>query len=224
MQDERKQQDSPLSTALGLAVGLPWFELAGQLWKIGRKLMRGLSSEGVYEVLDYECRLELRDTDGRHASVQKREKVRYLQDYITTFQDQAWGNGRIFVDYRCSPGIAVDQYQSGRNTYKLISLRELKNKGDVDEFNTEWKVTNGFRKSAGFWGTSINHSTRKVTVKVVFPRGRSPRRVSMLETNLQRTHVLGPETRQNLPDARTLIVWEKVNPLLYEDYILQWDW
>jgi hypothetical protein len=224
MEEQSKNQDSPLMKAIGIAVGLPWFELIGELWKVGRKVMRGLASEGIYEVLDYECRLELQDRDGQHAVVQKQERVRYLQDYITTYQDQAWGDGEIFLDYKCSPGIPVDEYQLGHNTYKLISLRESKNRGDIDDFNIEWKVRDGFLKSAGFWGTAINHRTRKVTVQVVFPKDRPPLSVSVFETNLQRTRVLGPEARQSLSDGRPMIVWEKVNPRLYEDYVLRWEW
>src|ERR1700690_2240089 len=165
MENNAQDIGTPLAGILSMVLGLPWFEIAGNLWKIGRKLMRGLSNEGVYEVLDYECILELKDVDGRNATIQKTEKVRYLQDYVTTYQDQAWGSGNIFLDYKCSPGVPVDEYQSGHNTYKLISLREVKNKGDVDEFNIEWKMKNGFLNSASFWGTAINQRTKKVTIK-----------------------------------------------------------
>jgi len=70
---------------LTFALDIPWFELLGRIWKIGRKIVRGLSHEGIYEVLDYECQLELKDRKGNLATIQKREKVRYLQDYITLF-------------------------------------------------------------------------------------------------------------------------------------------
>ncbi len=224
MENNNQEIETPLARTIGLLLGLPWFELAGTIWKIGRKLMRGLSNEGVYEVLDYQCTLELKDKDGRNATIQKTEKVHYLQDYITTYQDQAWGSGNIFLDYKCSPGVPVDEYQSGHNTYKLISLRESKNKGDIDEFHIQWNMRNGFMKSESFWGTAINHRTRKVTIKVVFPKDRSPRRVSIFESNLQRTTVLPSDCYQELPDGRPMIVWEKDNPRLYEDYILRWEW
>jgi len=32
-----------LKTLLG-GLSLPWFEIAGEAWKVGRKLMRGLAS------------------------------------------------------------------------------------------------------------------------------------------------------------------------------------
>jgi hypothetical protein len=224
MENNAQDIGTPLARILGMVLGLPWFEIAGTIWKIGRKLMRGLSNEGVYDVLDYECILELKDTEGRNATIHKTEKVRYLQDYITTYQDQAWGSGNIFLDYKCSPGIPVDEYQTGQNTYKLISLREVKNKGDIDKFNIEWKMKNGFLKSVSSWGTAINQRTKKVTIKVIFPKERPPQRISIFESNLQRTLVLGAEALQILPDGRSMVVWEKGNPRLYEDYILSWEW
>lgn len=68
---------------------LSWLEFIGDLWKIGKKVIRGLSNEGMYEVLDYETTLELLDPKGHKASFTKREKVRYLQDNIIAYQDQA---------------------------------------------------------------------------------------------------------------------------------------
>jgi hypothetical protein len=209
---------------LTIALDLPWFELLGRIWKIGRKIVRGLSREGIYEVLDYECQLELKGKDGRLANIKKREKIRYFQDYITSYQDQAWGDGGIFINYKCSPGLAVDEYRLGHNTYKLISLREFRNKGDMDEFNTEWSMQNGFLKSTGFWGTGINHRTKKVTVEVIFPKDRPPLQVSVTESNLQRTQLLGRDNQRSLPDGRQRIIWEKENPRLYENYVLKWEW
>jgi len=40
-------------------------------------------------VLDCESTLGLRDRDRERATFRKREKVRYLQDHITAYQDKA---------------------------------------------------------------------------------------------------------------------------------------
>ena len=208
----------------GMLLELPWLAMAGNFWKIIRKILRGFASEGIYEVLDYECTLELTDKSGKDAIIHKRERVKYLQDYITAYEDQAWGDGKIFVDYRCSPGIPVDEYRIGHKILKLISLREFRNKGDVDEYHIEWKMTNNIHKNTGSWGTSINHRTRRVTVKLMFPKTRPPLHISMTESNLQRTYDLKTNDQQTLPDGRAMIVWENTHPRLYEDYILKWEW
>src|SRR5687767_13879319 len=176
-------------------------EVVAQAWKLGRKMLRGLANEGVYEVLEYECELELKDKDGHNATIHKREKVRYLQDYITSYLDQAWGDKKVFLNYRCSPGEPVDEFRLGHKTCKLISLREYRNKGDVDEFHIEWSMQHGFLKPTGFWGTGIRYKTKKVTVKVIFPKDRPPMRASITESNLQRTRILENDSFKLLPNG-----------------------
>ncbi|MBV5343243.1 hypothetical protein JZU68_06400, partial [bacterium] len=111
-------------------------------------------------------------------------------------------------NYSCSLGIPVDEYRLGHKTYKLISLREFRNKGDTDEFIFKWGMREGFLAATGFWGTAINHRTKKVTIKVVFPKDRPPLRMSITESNMRRTRILGKEAQQILPDGRPMIVWE----------------
>jgi len=224
MNDNIPNNSSLQGGLLAVVLDLPWIAIIGNIWKTISKVFRGFASEGIYEVLDYECTMELKDKSGTNAIIHKREKVRFRQDYIIAYEDQAWGDGDILLDYHCSPGIPVDQYQLGHNTYKLISLREIKNKGDINEFNIEWRMRNGFLKPTGFWGTSVNHQTKKITVKVIFPKDRLPMQVSIFESNTQRTRPLGQETQQRLADGRVMVVWENTNPRLYEDYILRWEW
>ena len=83
---------------------------------------------------------------------------------------------------------------------------------------------NAFLKSTGFWGTAINHRTKKVTIEIIFPKDRPPRQLSITENNLQRTRTLGNNIQNILPDGRVKIVWEKENPRLYENYLLKWEW
>lgn len=207
-----------------MSLGLPWFEIAGELWKIGRKLMRGLSNEGMYEVLEYESTLELHDRRGKKATFTKRMKVRYLQDNIIAFQDFAWGDGDILLNYRTSRGKAVDRYKSGYKTYILLSLQEVKNRGDVDEFNISWDIREGFLKSDGYWATDIRHRMKQTKVNIIFPRSRPAQQLLLEETNRRRTRVLGREFQKRLADGRWQITWEMKNPKLYELYTIRWDW
>jgi hypothetical protein len=218
------KQRSLLARVLTILFGLPWVEIIAEAWKLGKKVMRGLSQEGIYEVLDYETTLELLDKGGIHSKLQKKKKVRYLQDHVSTFQDHAWGDGKILKNYQTSTGVLVDQYRSGYKTILLISLREEKNKGDVDSFNISWDIQRGFLKSDGFWDTDITQRTKQIRIHVIFPKDRPPRRVIMKETNRQRTHYLGDEYRKKLADGRVKVTWEKKNPRLYEHYLMKWRW
>lgn len=198
--------------------------LFGDLYQWIKKRIQESFKPGMYEVLDYQTTLEIRDPKGKRATLSKIEKVRFLQDNIISYQDQAWGDGKILQEYQCSPGIPVDKYRSGHNTLVLISLRGIRNKGDIDEFRIDWKMKNVFLKQIGFWETSINHKTNKLYVNVIFPYSRPPRKCSLLESNNQRNTEVRNEVITQLPDKRWQLTWKKSNPLLHERYILNWVW
>jgi hypothetical protein len=223
---ERKEQTTgSISDSIGsILLGLPWVDILTGAWKTGKKVFRGMVNEGMYEVLEYESTLEILDKKGEKARLSKREKVRYLQDNIIAYQDQAWGDGKILVNYRCKPGTPVDRYRSGYKTYILISLREVKNKGDLEEFHIEWEIHKGFLLKAGFWATEINHRTKKLQINVIFPEVRPPVSTSVIEKNTQRNISAGKEEKLQLPDGRWMISGERDKPRLYDHYLFNWEW
>jgi hypothetical protein len=223
MTDEKDNDNQSLVDRLiAILLGLPWPKVLKQAYNLIRTVMPGHSGR-IYEVLAYESTLELKDRGGQRATFHKRERVRYLQDRIIAYQDQAWGDGEILLDYQCSPGTPVDRYRSGHKTYILISRREVRDKGDVDEFNIEWGIRQGFLRQAEQWETHVTHRTKRLKINVIFPRSRPPRHPVLIEGNRQRSHDLG-KNAQVLPDGRWRVSWETHRPRLYENYVLQWEW
>ena len=180
--------------------------------------------QGVYEVLEYETQLELCDPEGREARFSKHQKVLFLQDNIIAYQDQAWGDGDIFADYKCSPGIAADRYRDGHKYRILISLRETKNRGDIEDFHIERTIRDGFVRAIEDFQVDIDHNTRKLSISVVFPEKRTPRQVKVIEQKTQHTIPLSADSLQPLPDGRWQAYWETEKPKLHEVYILRWEW
>jgi hypothetical protein len=217
------QEEIPLSSLFGTSMMalqglLTWF------WKLIRSITKRYSKKGMYEVLDFQTKLTIHDPKGRRATLTKYERVRFLQDNVIAYQDQAWGDGKILQNYRCSPGVPVDFYRIGYKTYVLISLRTLKNKGDVTEFNFQWKMKDGFLQPTGFWSTEICHSTDHVKVQVVFPMSRPPQKAEVVEKNRLRTKVLGVNCIQQFPNKKWSLTWEQSHPTLNEQFILKWNW
>ena len=90
-----------------------WITLLFDLYRYLRQFLNGNLHEGMYEILEYDSTLELLDRQGKTAVFKRRQKVKFLQDNVIAFQDYAWGEGEIFADYKCSPGVEVDRYQEG---------------------------------------------------------------------------------------------------------------
>src|SRR5260221_8212445 len=200
--DEPAQQSSQILRVLVPVLNSDLINIFAILWRLGKRILIAKAHEGMYEVLDLDCRLELKDTKGHKAVLYKREKVRFLQDNIIAYQDKAWGDGEIFADYKCSPGIAVDQYREGYRYRILISLRSTKRRGDTEEFHIERSIRNGFTRNTEGFQIDIDHPTRKFSLSIVFPQKRFPNEVTLVEKNSTRTMLISPEKRQLLPDGR----------------------
>jgi len=209
---------------IGLVFSIPWLEVIAELYKLARKLWSGLANEGIYEVLEHESTLELLDRQGKRARFRKRQKVRYLQNNIIAYQDQGWSDGDGLLDYRCSPGAVVDQYRPGQKTYLLISLRENKQRGDLDEFHISWRLKDAFRRAEEQWETEVSHRTQQLLVRLIFPKARPPVRLWLSEYLRRRTRLLDDSARQRLPDGRWQVEWQTKNPRLHERYALKWEW
>jgi hypothetical protein len=95
-------------------------------------------------VLEHRVTLELKDTKGKKAIYRKYQRIKFTQDNVIAYQDNAWGAGNIFADYKCSPGVAVDRYKEGHRYRILISLRETKNRGDGEVINIQRTIKDGF--------------------------------------------------------------------------------
>lgn len=199
-------------------------DLFSWVLQIGQKIFEEKSSQEIYEVLDYESTLEINDVKGTKASFCKTKKVRYLQNNIIAFQDHAWGDGKILLNYRTSRGRPVDRYRSGFKTHILLSLREVKNKGDIDEFNIQWNIRQGFLTVDGYWATDISQKTKHVKVNLIFPKSRPPYHLLLEESNRKRSFNLNQEAKKQLPDGRWKVTWEMNDPELYELYVLRWNW
>jgi hypothetical protein len=195
------------------------------------QLVRGLQQvfkqqyhEGLYEVLEYDAVLELLDAQGKTAVFKKRQRVKFVQDHVIAFQDYAWGDGDILVDYQCSPGREVDRYREGNRWNVLISLRESKSSGDVEDFYIERKVKRGFTKSDEWWQAEMQNLTRSLKFSVLFPAQRHCRRAVLVERIRNRATPLDQTHFAELPDGRQVVTWEAHKPKRFETYTLQWRW
>lgn len=220
----KKSNNAISEQIVALLIALPWMEILAEGVKLVRTLWRGMADEGMYEVVEHESTLELLDRKGKRAHFQKRQKVRYLQNNIIAYQDQGWSDGRSLLDYQCSPGIAVDQYSPGHKTYILISLRDSKQRGDQDEFHIRWNLKDAFKRSQEQWETEISHRTRRLLVRLIFPKSRPPVRVWLEEYLRRHTRLLSDSIIQCLPDGRWQVEWSIERPRLHEHYVLKWEW
>jgi hypothetical protein len=227
MHRERRTQpslaDNRFWNQLFRFISSDWAKLVLEAWQ----LVRAISAEravGLYEVLDFEHALELCDPHGKKAIYHKRETVRFLQDFVSAYLDQAWGPGKIFADYKCSPGVPVDRFRDGRKHKVLISLRETKRRGENMHIRIDRTVRNGFCKKECWSDTDISHRTKRMRLSVTFPKERPCKRMVLVEENAGRTTPLDLSKSEMLLDGRQRVSWKTDRPVLFETYNLKWVW
>lgn len=179
---------------------------------------------GLYEVLSHEVTLELKDGKGKKAIYRKQQQVKFLQNNVIAYYDMAWGDGDIFADYQCSPGIPVDRFRDGYRYNILISLRETKNRGDTTTFNIKRVIMDGFTQSDELFQTDVNHRMHHLSISVIFPKSRLPKDVMLLELNTNRSKRLDTHNLKKLPGGRYKYMWETDSPRLFESYVMRWKW
>ena len=86
---DKKRDDNQtfFDKLIDVLLRLPWPDVLVDAWKVTCRVMRSWTGNGMYEVLEYESTLELKDRGGKRATFKKREKVRYLQDNVIAYQD-----------------------------------------------------------------------------------------------------------------------------------------
>ena len=175
----------------------------------------------AYKVLNSEISLELLDSKGRKAIYRKVQTIKFLQDTIA-YQDTAWGNGDIFADYKVSPGKAVDFFRDGDRHRILISLRGTKQKYETTTIRIERLIRDGYTHDTEDFQADVDHTTKELSLAVIFPKNRHPKQVQWIEQQSKRS--INAENTQTLPDGRQKVSWQIKHPKLHERYIMRWHW
>jgi hypothetical protein len=195
-----------------------------EAWEVLSHLWDKIHYHGLYEILDYDATLEIIDPKGEKAVITRREVVRFLQDNVVAIHDHAWGDGQLFAEYSCQPGVAVDFYEDGSKYNVLISLRETKNRGDVVEFWIERVIKRGLLEDHEWFETEIDHWMKRLKLSIIFPKERPCRRATLSQRSSGRTMLLPQKHFALLPDGRQKLTWETSCPKLHDRYTIKWAW
>lgn len=215
-----------LPLARYLAAGRLTVAMKGVLeaWDVVGQLRDRVGFRGAYEVLQYDSTLELTDVEGKEATLTRREVIRFMQDHVVAIHDHAWGDGELFAEYHCQPGVPVDFYEDGSKHNVLISLRETKNRGDIVELWIQRVIRGGFLHAPWWLETEVDHLTRQLRLSILFPKQRPCRLATLTRKSTKKTMPLGAQHFSFLHDGRQRLTWDTAAPRLNDLYTIKWDW
>jgi hypothetical protein len=180
--------------------------------------------QALYEVLSFDAILEIQDAWGETAVLTRDQHLRFLQDGVVGLYHQVWGAGELFADYEVEPGVVADRFQLGARHITLISLRQIKNRGDRLRLYIRRQIHKGWAAPEEWLEIAVDHQTRALQVRVIFPQARPPRRAFLIEESTGAERELKPRRWQVDTQGRTVIIWQKRQPRLGETYLLRWEW
>jgi hypothetical protein len=194
------------------------------VWELVRQLRHKIGYHGLYEILEYDATLEIMDPRGEDAIIGRHEVIRFLQDNVVAIHDHAWGEGELFAEYQCQPGIPVDFYEDGSKYNILISLRETKNRGDLIDLRIERGIKGGFPQKDEWLETEIDHWVEHLKLSIVFPEERPCRRATLRQRSTNETIALNGGHFSFLSDGRQILTWQTNRPKLHDLYTIKWSW
>jgi hypothetical protein len=176
-----------------------------------------------YEILRHDLVLELHDTRGQHATLQRTARIRFLRDQVHAVRDRIWGDGAPSPIASVAPGMVVDAFQEGSALHSLISLREPMNRGEVVTLSVVHVLRGWFTKRKEYFEVEIDLPTSELRMEIRFPEGRSPSKIWLIEQKAGRRR---PLTGSNLkPTAHgSWVIWRKRKPPVGERLRTEWDW
>lgn len=179
---------------------------------------------GLYEVIEHENIWSLEDPEGREVTHKKKMTVKYIQNNVIAIEDFLWGDGEFMKDYHCSIGHIVDVYKTGSRTNVLVSLRGVRNKGDIETFEFTRKIVDGFTDSSEWVEITPFNRTKKINLKIIFPLQR-PCQKATLTTNIKNeTREINRGEIASQSDGRQVIDLCFKNPRMRDVFTVRWNW
>ena len=86
------------------------------------------------------------------------------------------------------------------------------------------RIRQGWTAPEEWLEIAINHHTRRLSVRVIFPKARPPRHAFLIEESTGAARELKQRRWQADRQGRTVLIWQKRQPQLGETYLLRWEW
>lgn len=172
-----------------------------------------------YENLSLDITLDIADARGRRANVTCKQRVHLLVADGGVIASPFWGDGDQMADYEVEGARRLGEHRDGPRTVQLLGLdRPVLNRQATLVMRR--KITDGFRAKSEYFESSVERPTKRLVVRILFPRARPPTRTQMVESSGSRT----AQPRLSISDGRTCLSVHVRAPKPGAVYSLRWSW
>lgn len=179
-----------------------------------------------YETLVYDWEWDIDASDGSHAVCNRTLGVRYLSDTRAIAEMVASNATDPFAGFQCSPGTLVHQYEDTGQKWGLISLGDVRKRGQTETFNIRRELTDVFTDPTVEWVfVEWQSLTHNVNIKVVLPPGRAVKRAWLEQASSgKRTELTDARGIEEAAGRKHLVYRGKPNLRRPDRLTIRWEW
>lgn len=207
---------------------LPWLlstdflNFVVMLSKLLRPHLAGVfKPSALYDVLNFEATIEVKDSRGYQAVYSKKQRLRFLKDNVSTVYDYGWGTGNAFASHRVEPGHIVERKQIGPRYRSLVMLPEPQHKGDELTLSVRRLIKDKFTGKGNWLEGEVYNKMQRMRLSVILPASRPVTRAWLVQRRQPTESLVSAKPisghRQRLASTIT-------NPKIGDMYTLVWDW
>ena len=187
-----------------------------------RRLMVGHMRDVAYENTSLEMVVDIVDPRGHRAVLRRRLGVRFLRPDPGIIRELAWGDGKPLVWYTASGARKLSTEREGSKSVVLLSLDHRPKRGERTVVRSRRVLQDAFRRRLEYFEAFVERPTRRLSVKVVFPRTRPPREAHVVASPPGQT-IRRLRVRYGR-EGRPFLFWRDQQPRLFTHYSLRWSW
>lgn len=186
------------------------------------KLLPFLRHAPSYENLSISLHLRIKDAAGQRAELERRQEVRFATAEAGVVRDLVWGDGDVLKGYVVSGATLLGVRREGSKSAMLLSLANPPARGERALIRTTRLIHGALSRHQEYLEAQLERPTRKLLLKVSFPKGRPPKRAWITSAPPQGASL--PLALRLAADGKAFVEWRATKPTTWATYRLGWSW
>jgi len=186
-----------------------------------RRLRVGRSPSS-YENVSLALLLNIQDGRGLKAELDRRQVVEFKSVEAGVIRDLVWGDGNTLGAFTAAGARLMGKRREGSKDALLLVLPEGAAVGQRVVVRSKRVVVGALTHRTEYFEVQVERCTRRLSLKVTFPRHRPPMKAWVTSTPIQSP--LPPLRTQRGKDGKASLHWRLTAPKVFCTYRLNWSW
>jgi hypothetical protein len=174
-----------------------------------------------YENLLLEFSLDLKDRQGKHAVITRRQRVHFFTAEAGVLSSPVWGEGSQLKRYWLNGARRLGIRLEGSRRVLLLGLAQPSQPDMVTQVASEQTVANAFLKKREYFEAIVERPTKRLIMRALFPKGRPPTEASVSVNSTPKVDRLPIRLGK---DGRARLSYSVKQPSLNTVYSMRWAW